>query len=271
MTRILLFLTLLITLAGGSAYAQERRTYAYGSDSQQQLDLYRLGTSVAQPVIVMLHGGAWRTGDKANRSVWEAKAAYWLPRGYTFVSVNTRLLPNADPIAQTMDLSMALAFLQRNHASLGLDPDRFILMGHSAGAHVAALFATREDLRRAAGARLPQGVILLDSAVLDVETSMANRPPRLYRRAFGDDPAYWRATSPQAHLDRSDGRFLIVCSSQRASPCPAARSFATQAAAAGLSASVLPVAMSHGDINTNLGEAPQYTAAVDRWISETLR
>lgn len=259
-------ITALIFLADIAA-AQPRQEYSYGPDEYQNLDVYRPDGAVNAPVIIMLHGGAWRTGDKRSRSVWQSKTDYWLPKGYVFVSVNTRLVPDAGPIAQAQDLATAIAFVQQHAMQFGADPRKVILMGHSAGAHVAALVATDDNIRRQAGVQGLQGTVILDSAALDVVSIMQNNPARLFRRAFGNTPAYWQAASPIRALNGTDGPFLIACSSQRDTACPAAHQFAGAARSTGARAIVMPLDLSHRQINSLLGDPNTYTSTVDRWIS----
>ena len=261
----------MLFLLASVAFAQGRHEFAYGSDPRQQLDVYRAESTANAPIIVMLHGGAWRSGDKRNNNVWRNKATHWVQQGYIFISVNTRLLPDAHPVDQARDLAGAMAFIQQNANLVGGNPDQIILMGHSAGAHVAGLLATRDDLRAAAGVGAWQGTVILDTAALDLEAVMENEPPRLYLRAFGTGAAYWSAASPINHVSRRDRPFLVVCSSQRTTPCPAAQSFGQAASPAGVSVTILPVARSHSQINETLGQANTYTAAVDNWIGSIIR
>ncbi|WP_341365604.1 alpha/beta hydrolase [Yoonia sp. BS5-3] len=271
MLKRIFFLPLILALIGAAAGAQERQEFAYGGDPLQRLDLYRAAQSTNAPIIVMLHGGAWRDGDKRARGVWQNKAAYWTARGYLFVSVNTRLLPDAHPTQQAQDLAAAMAFIQQNAARVGGNPDQIILMGHSAGAHVAALLATRNDLRRAAGVQPWAGTIVLDTAALDLETVMNDDPARLYLQAFGRGADYWRAASPLRHISRQEGPFLVVCSALRDDACPAAESFAQAAAAQRVDVTIAPQPLSHAQINRRLGQSSSYTATVDNWITSALQ
>lgn len=261
----------LLTLLGAAAQAQSPETHAYGRHPDQRLDVYAPTGARDAPMIVMLHGGGWRRGDKTHDRVWEEKVAHWGGQGFVFVSVNTRLIPDADPVAQTRDLASAMAHVQSRARGWGGDPERLILMGHSAGAHVASLLATREDLRSGAGVRRWDGTVLLDTAATDVEAIMGGRHPRLYDNAFGEDPAFWRAASPIRHLSPGEGPFLVVCSSKRLRACPAAKDFARVASGTGVAADVLPVPLDHGEINGELGLPSAYTEAVDRWIAAQLR
>ena len=90
----------------------------------------------------VVHGGGWRRGDKAARAVVENKVARWTKAGFIVISTNYRLLPAADPIAQAGDLARAVSIAQQRLPAWGGDPDRVVLVGHSAGAHLVALLAT---------------------------------------------------------------------------------------------------------------------------------
>lgn len=253
-----------------------QRDIAYGSDPKQRYDAYLPAQLNADaPIVFMVHGGGWRRGDKAMANVVDNKAAYWLGKGYVFVSVNNRLVPEADPLTQARDVAAALASVQQHARQWNADPARVVLMGHSAGAHLVALLGSAPDtLLRTAGARRPVGVVSLDSGALDVPALMTQpRLPQLYRDAFGADPAYWRATSPQQQLDRNALPMLLVCSSTRnfpTSPCAEARKFDQRARELGVPMQVLPEALQHGQINGDLGLPSAYTTAVADWIQQRL-
>ena len=255
------------TLPHGTRVEQD---LAYGPDAAQRMDVYRSpgapGAGTRAPVILFVHGGAWRVGDKRHGNVVAHKVAHWLPRGTLFVSVNYRLLPQADPREQARDVARALALAQDKAAGWGADPARFVLMGHSAGAHLVALLAADRGLAAQQGARPWLGTVALDSAALDVVDIMQARHLRLYDRAFGSQPAFWREASPLHHLDGARAPLLLVCSSQRRASCPQARQFAERATALGSRAQVLPVDLSHAEINKTLGQPGRYTEAVDGFL-----
>ncbi len=235
------------------------RDVAYGNDPAQRLDVYLSGKPHNAPVIVMVHGGGWRRGDKGLQTVVENKVARWVPHGFLFISVNYRLLPAANPLEQSKDVAKAIAFAQQRAAEWGGDRDRFILMGHSAGAHLVALLA-------AAGTVKALGAVILDSAALDVPQTMTSRHLRLYDEAFGRDRALWRAASPYHNLAKSGPPMLAVCSSRRADSCPAAHQFIDLATSNGRKGSVLEKDFSHKEINELLGADPAYTAAVESFL-----
>ena len=166
------------------------RDVPYGKDSRQRMDVYLPQQAVGAPVIFMVHGGAWCLGDKASQSVVENKVARWVTKGFIFISTNYRLLPKTAPLQQAEDIASALVTAQGKSASWGGDPLKFILMGHSAGAHLVALLAASPTMALKLGARPWLGTILLDSAALDVVKIMEAKHAGFYDRAFGSDPAY---------------------------------------------------------------------------------
>lgn len=249
------------------------RDVAYGDDPRQRFDVYLPAQPLqGAPVIVFVHGGGWANGNKDNPGVVEGKAAQWLPEGRVLVSTNYRMRPDTAPLDQARDIARALAQVQRLAPEWDADPSRVVLMGHSAGAHLAALVGASTTLWQQAGAGRPLGVISLDSGALDVPDMMRRpRLPPLYDRAFGDDPDDWVAASPQHQLTAQALPMLLVCSTRRNDACPQARAFQAKATTLGVPVQVLPQPLSHGEINRTLGQPSDYTLAVDRWLDALLR
>lgn len=105
-----LILALALAAPAPARAAPRVETLAYGPDPAQLLDIHRPEVAAgAAPVLVMVHGGGWRWGDKALPGVWQAKAAYWGARGYVLVSLDYRMLPAADPLDQARDVAAARA------------------------------------------------------------------------------------------------------------------------------------------------------------------
>lgn len=110
-------------------------------DDAALLDIYRPADAgdAALPTLVWVHGGAWISGDKSQIANYLRIVA---DRGYTVVGVNYSIAPGATyptPVVQTM---AALDYLDEHAAELGLDPERFVLAGDSAGSQIAAQLAT---------------------------------------------------------------------------------------------------------------------------------
>jgi arylformamidase len=245
--------------------ARVNRDLAYGPDPAQRLDVYLPRDPHGAPVLFMVHGGAWMFGDKGRNPVVGNKIARWLPKGYIVVAINYRMLP-PDPIRQTNDVALALAFVQANAATWGGDPERLVVMGHSAGAHLVALLASDPAIGKAQGVRPWLGTVALDTAAFDVEQIMRRRHYRFYDRVFKNDPAYWRSTSPIHRLSVAPFPLLTVCSSERDNSCAQAQAFAAKVAALGGRIEVLPIAKSHEEINDHLGLPGPYTDAVESFM-----
>lgn len=266
---------------GTATGAQRLGDVPYGPDPRHRMDVYLPAGAVpgavpqppgrGAPVVFMVHGGAWSLGDKAHGRVVHEKVGRWVPRGLVLISVNYRLVPAVNVLQQAHDVATALATAQRHAPQWGADASRFILMGHSAGAHLVALLNAHPALAASAGARPWLGAVALDSAALDVPRVMAARHPPLYDRVFGDDPAFWRSASPYHALLGNPAPpppFLLVCSTRRADgACPQAQALADRVNAQGGRAEVLPQPLSHGDINARLGQEGDYTRAVERFMA----
>lgn len=240
---------------------------AYGQAPLQRLDVYLPAQPMHAPILLMVHGGAWRVGDKQAKAVVTNKVGRWLPKGFILVSMNYRLLPQAAPLQQAEDVARALAFTQQQAASWGGDGNKIILIGHSAGAHLVSLLAAKPALASQQGATPWLGTVALDSAALDVEQIMQRPHARFYNQAFGTQPTYWAATSPLKQLDRSATPLLAVCSSQRDDSCPQAQRFVAKANNLGIQAQLQREDRSHKAINQDLGLANPYTQTVEAFMA----
>lgn len=252
-----------------SAHSRPTETVSYGSDPNQRFDVYvdaKAPQQEAAPVIFMVHGGGWRRGDKGAGGVVDNKFERWGPRGVVFMSANYRMLPGTDPYAQAEDVARALAKAQAQAARWGADPRRFVLMGHSAGAHLVALLAVSPDLLKRFGAQAPLGTVSLDSGTLNVVDSMERRHFKLYDAAFGSDKDYWIKTSPWHQLKAAPAPMLMVCSTRRSESCPQAQAMATKLKSLGGRGEVLGEDLSHGEINQTLGLPGAYTDAVEAFL-----
>lgn len=103
-----------------------------------QADLYRPDDDEVRPIVVLIHGGGWATGDKWNM----ADHARELARaGFVVLNINYRLAPKHKFPAQVDDCRAALKWVAQEAAQHRIDPNRIGVYGYSAGAHLAALIA----------------------------------------------------------------------------------------------------------------------------------
>lgn len=240
----------------------------YGRRPAQRLDLYRPLAATRCPVLVIVHGGAWALGDKANAAVVDHKVAHWLPRGWVVVSLNYRLLPWAGPMEQAADVARALALVQRRIGEFGGDPQRIALMAHSSGAHLAALLLADPGLGAEFGLQPVRCAVLLDGAALDVPVVMEGEHLPLHERAFGDDRAFWREASPRHRLKAVPAPVLLLCSQLRDDSLQQSEAFADAVSAIGGSARVKALPLMHAEFNALVGQPGELTDAIDAFLAE---
>jgi len=240
---------------------------AYGDHAANKLDVYRPAKAEGAPLVFMVHGGGWRNGDKANPRAIRNKVSRWVAKGYVVVSINYRMLPEVAPVEQAEDAAKALAFVQRSARSFGADPTRVLVMGHSAGAHLVSLLTADPTIIARNGGQPWLGTVSLDSAAFDVVEIMKGRHLGLYDTVFKSDPHYWQLASPVHRLTgKPVAPMLVVCSSKRSDSCPQARAFATKAGPLGGRVTVMPVDMTHMEINEQLGLDGAYTESVEAFM-----
>ena len=207
--------------AGSTALPPGSTLIRYGDSEAQRIRFWPApggaGTgSRRPPLAIYVHGGGWQHG--APEMVAE-KPAWFAAHGWAFASVGYRLLPEAPVEEQAADIGRAIVRLRSEAAEHGFDPDRILLLGHSAGAHLSALVGT--DPRYAgSGFAAIRGVIPIDGAAYDVVQQMQEGGRFMMRRtyvpAFGTDPVRQRALSPTTHSGGQDAPdWLILFDSGR--------------------------------------------------------
>jgi acetyl esterase/lipase len=120
------------------------RTVRYGSHDRQVMDVYTPASAVGRTglnrgTFLLIHGGSWVRGDKDGP---EPQARQLARRGYVAVSMNYRYATQAAWPAQRNDGLSAVKYLRSHARGLNVDPGRIVLIGWSAGAHIATAVAT---------------------------------------------------------------------------------------------------------------------------------
>lgn len=110
-----------------------------------RLDRYSTPGQVgSRPAIVVVHGGSWRAGDKGETTLSNTEwSRAFASRGYVVYDVQYRLAPAVRHPVPMNDVLCALAYVRSHAAADGVDPERVVLIGRSAGAHLALLAAYR--------------------------------------------------------------------------------------------------------------------------------
>jgi len=139
------------------AMARRRRAclidIAYGETPSERLDYFPTRQEAA-PLLVFIHGGYWRSLDKSDFS-WLAPS--FVQHGIALALLNYGLAPQTTIEDMVRQQLRALAWLYRNGDRLGFDPERIVVAGHSAGAHLAVM--TMAALWPAYEADLPRSLV----------------------------------------------------------------------------------------------------------------
>jgi arylformamidase len=240
------------------------------------LDIYTPASYGAHPVIVMIHGGSWRSGNKGSGSVTAAKPQFFTNNGFVFVSINYRLSPLVIYPEHVEDVAAALAWVYQHISDYGGDPGQLYVMGHSAGAQLAALVAT-DDRYLAIYDMKPSdlsGVILLDAAGLDIPGTMSPSLSFMYTTAFGNDPETWKEASPVYYVAPEKGipPFLVCYTFQVVPFTQSSQEFASLLAYAGVKVwSYAAENKTHNSISDDIGTPyDPVTSRIMLFLEETL-
>ena len=248
----------------------------------QSLDIYVPATPGPHPVMVMVHGGGWRLGDKANRAMWKDKAPHFNNEGWVYISINYRL-SNGEGVpahpAHVQDVAKALAWVHNNVKEYRGDPERMFLMGHSSGAHLAALVSTDERRLAAEGKKLSiiKGTVCLDTAGYDIDKYLGEMDPgrtavALYTNAFGTTREGWRDASPRHHIakGKSIPPMLLVHTKGRKEVARLSAEMVAALRLANVPATAIHAAdKNHAGINACIGQkGDPYTALIMQFLQE---
>jgi acetyl esterase/lipase len=117
--------------------------YVANGHERQRLDLYLPKGGKDLPLIINIHGGAFKMGSKE-----QGVPVAYLAQGYAVASINYRLSQHAKFPAQIEDCKAAVRWLRVHASEYGLDPNRFAAWGSSAGGHLAAMLGTTGDTKQ---------------------------------------------------------------------------------------------------------------------------
>lgn len=259
--------------------------YVTPGHERQVLDVYAPSGAKGLPVVFWIHGGGWQTGDKSSVQL---KPQAFTDRGFVFVSTNYRLLPNVDMGTIVRDVAKAIHWVHDHIADHGGDPNRLFVMGHSAGAQLAALVCTDDRYLKAEGLSLAilKGCVPVDGDTFDVpaiiETAETRRrahgQPQAkfgHREKFGNDPEKHRDFSAVAHVAREKGipPFLIMHVAEHPDTTAQAQRLADTLKSAGVPVKLHGAREStHNRINADIGLADDPgTKALFEFVAEALK
>lgn len=200
-----LFASLISSAVAVEARLTKDHPYANPAHERQVLDVYAPPDAKNLPVVFWIHGGGWQTGDKTSVQL---KPQAFVDRGFVFVSTNYRLLPNVEMESIFRDIAKSLHWVHDHVAEYGGDPERVLVMGHSAGAQLAALICTDDRYLKAEGLSLSmiKGCVPVDGDTYDVPAIIETAETR--RRVHGQPQAKFGhrekfGNTPEKHQDYS--------------------------------------------------------------------
>ena len=293
-TLTLLFLALLNlaqTRAQTAASAQTKLIvkrdlpYAEPADPRQQVDIYAPEGAKNLPVVFWIHGGGWQAGDRTSIQV---KPQAFADKGFVFVSTGYRLLPNVDMVTIFRDVAKSVHWVHDHIAEHGGDPKRILVMGHSAGAQLAALICIDDRYLKAEGLSLAmiKGCVPVDGDTYDVPAIIETAETRLrvhgmpmpklgHRLKFGNDPEKHRDYSAVTHVAKGKGipPFLILHVADHPDTTAQAQRLGAVLKDAGIPNKVFGAKeTNHTRLNDNLGLTDDpATQALFEFVGESLK
>jgi arylformamidase len=194
---------------------QSNIRYVDGGHERHVLDVYAPKGAKNLPVVFWIHGGGWQTGDKTSVQL---KPQAFTEKGFIFVSTNYRLLPEVDMGSIIRDIAKSIHWVHDHIAEYGGDSKRLLVMGHSAGAQLAAIVSIDERYLKAEG--LPLTIIKVcvpvDGDTYDVPAIIETAETRKrvhgqpqakfgHREKFGNDQEKHRDFSAVYHVASGKG------------------------------------------------------------------
>jgi acetyl esterase/lipase len=259
--------------------------YAQPAHERQVLDIYAPHAAKNLPVIFWIHGGGWQAGDKTDVQI---KPRVCVERGFVFVSTNYRLLPSVDMGTIVRDIAQSIHWVHDHIAAYGGDPKRILVMGHSAGAQLAALICSDDRYLKGEGLSpaIIKGCVPVDGDTYDVpaiiETAETRRrvhgqpqPKSGHREKFGNDPEKHRDFSAVTHIakGKSIPPFLILHVADHPDTSAQAQRLGAVLKEAGIPTTVFGAKeTTHAKINADLGRPDDPTTkALFEFVDEALK
>ena len=214
-----------VHIASAQTSFEKVQDIPYGNVDGQELllDVYRPpARETARPAVVLIHGGGWVTGARYDMD-WPASEL--AEAGYVAFSIDYRLFsvadaerPNRWP-AQLDDVQLAVRWIRANSDAHGVDPKRIGALGHSAGAHLAAMLGVREtrDTNDPALAEFSSRAACVVALAGNYDTTIPDPIPTWdeFLASFlggtqDEAPEAYRDLSPITRVDSATAPFLLV-------------------------------------------------------------
>ena len=200
--------------------AQLNTVYNTVGDWQGRMDLYippKNTSNPLSPVIINIHGGAWAHGNKESQSGFGS----FLKRGFLVVNLEYRMAPDAPAPAAIQDVRSALYYLVQHQKQLSIDLNRIVLMGSSAGGHLALMGGlsnkSSQELFDPKGAKMEN---LKIAAIIDkygpTDLSAPGSLDHIKKSAYSwlgahaEDESFLKSISPLYYVEKTSPPVFIV-------------------------------------------------------------
>jgi acetyl esterase/lipase len=247
-------------------------TVAYGRHSRQRMDVWHQADELRRPGVFLIHGGWWSSGDK--KYMTEISRSY-AELGYTVFNINYRLSADAPWPAQRTDTLDAIATARRHAALWSFDPNNYVVVGFSAGGHLATAAGTyRNGLPGLKGVVGISPVVSPLTAYLDGAETLDLNKRKLRESAIrlsgGCEPSgkcarIWQSMEVPEHASRGDAPVLSVHSADEFVPASHSNQLRDRLAQVGVEVTVLTEAgINH---SAPLYRLPGVAERVQEWIA----
>lgn len=192
--------------------------YKNSNGKSLQLDIYKpKDVEESAPLLVFIHGGGWRSGERADYLIYLVDFA---KRGYITATVSYRLLKDSPYPGCVEDIRDAVDWFYENGENYGYDPNRIALIGGSAGAHLALMTAyewgdtqTKTDSIKIPGINYRIKAVVDIYGPVDLTTEYARNQSLVtsfIAHSYEDSPELYKEASPIQYLDKSDPPTMIL-------------------------------------------------------------
>ncbi|GAA2897267.1 hypothetical protein GCM10010517_62290 [Streptosporangium fragile] len=250
-------------------------TVAYGPHARQRMDVWYQTDVIRRPGVFLIHGGWWSSGDK--KYMTEISRSY-AEQGYTVFNINYRLSGDASWPAQRTDTLDAIATARRHAALWSFDPNNYVVIGFSAGGHLATAAGTYKTglpgLRGVVG--ISPVISPLTAYIQGADTFDLNKRKlraAAIRLAGGCEPVgkcarIWASMEVSQHASRGDAPMLTVHSADEFVPAEHSYQLKERLAQVGIPMTVLTEpGVEH---SAPLYRLPGVADTVQQWVAEKL-
>lgn len=214
----LLLLCFCLPYLADAQVAPDGPDISYGSLGSEKLD-YWIGPSPNSPIMILVHGGAWKGGGK-NFTKWEDAANFFYNEGYAVVNINY-ILSNHPAYTgfpmQPQNLACAVSWTKSNYQLLNGDTSRIVLFGNSAGGHLVSLHGLHQPNAYAQNCNSLTSLDVLGVVSLSGVYDFDLLPPtnlsslQATQEMVVDSLNFWKQAQPIENINNStDTKFLIL-------------------------------------------------------------